>query len=149
MKSGGTRLSWAKPTKLRSARRQTVRARWRAAALGGRAGQHERAKRRQLRVGRVDRLLHDPHPLGAQLGLGQSGPDFLRVRRGEVAADGEEVALDRFEQRVEDASGRAARAAPMSELSSSTSPYAATRGWSFGTRPPPKSPVSPLSPVLV
>ncbi|EAU69236.1 hypothetical protein STIAU_7989 [Stigmatella aurantiaca DW4/3-1] len=41
------------------------------------------------------------------------------------------------------------RARPSVAFSSSTSPYASTRASSFGTRPPPKSPVSPASPLFV
>jgi len=41
------------------------------------------------------------------------------------------------------------RAMPNAAFSSSTSPYASTRASSFGTRPPPKSAVSPVSPVRV
>src|SRR5207247_1284781 len=45
--------------------------------------------------------------------------------------------------------GSSARARPSAAFNSSTSPYAATRRSSLGTRPPPNSPVSPPSPVLV
>ena len=41
------------------------------------------------------------------------------------------------------------RATPMTAFSSSTSPKAATRGWSLRTREPSTSPVSPPSPVFV
>ena len=75
----------------------------------------------------------------------------LAVRCREQRADGEEVLLDVHEQRVDLRVGGdpAARATPIVAFSSSTSPYASTRGWLFGTRPPPKSPVSPVSPVFV
>src|SRR5437764_3512238 len=47
------------------------------------------------------------------------------------------------------ASWETARARPMAALSSSTSPYASTRGWHFETRRLYINEVSPKSPVLV
>jgi hypothetical protein len=69
--------------------------------LGRARGQHDGLERRQLLVG----LIHDPlelgHAIGRQVGLLQRLGDLVGVRRRELAADGEQVALHRLEQRVE------------------------------------------------
>ena len=91
--------------------------------LRGAGGQHERRERRQFAVGGIDDALELGDPVGGEARLLQRLPDLVGIGRGEVAADGEEVALDGLEQRIlEVASGAVARTRPMTELSSSTSP---------------------------
>ena len=68
----------------------------------------------------------------------------------ELRAEREEVLLHvaRAPHRSTESS-RVARATPIAAFVSSTVPYASTRALAFGTRPPPKSPVVPSSPVFV
>ena len=58
------------------------------------------------RLGLVDDPLELGHPLVRQLSLGQRLGHSLRVGCGQVTAQGKEVALDRFEEIVEEIRGR-------------------------------------------
>ena len=110
-------------TRLRSARRQTVRARWSAprpwpcppaARMRAAAAAPHRPGRWSARTA---------HALRGEIGFLERLRHLGGIGRGEMAADGEEIPLYRFEKLIEEIDGRGvARATPMAELSSSTSP---------------------------
>ena len=71
-------------------------------------------------------------------------------RGGKVGPQHEQLLLDLLDvSRPASGSPLSARTIPRTELSSSIVPYASMRMASFGTRCPPNSDVSPVSPVLV
>lgn len=93
-----------------------------AGGLLGAGREDERLERWQLEICFVDGALELVDTRGRELCPGQCGPNLVGVGRREVAADDEEVALDRLEKRVEELLGAAARTRPRTEFNSSTSP---------------------------
>ena len=96
-----------------------------------------------LDIGVMKRRLRDA---GGNLvgGIGEPG-----AKRKQIALDLHERVADVGEPGAVSAAPSEARAKPSQALSSSTSPYASTRASLFETRVPPKSDVSPVSPVRV
>ena len=146
-RSGSTAPSPSE-TMWRSARRQMVRATCSAAPAGAPPG---RMKRRAARA--PPRPRRSRPPAGAR--LRRRAPPFARARRcapsgrraGRRARTGRAAAAraaGRGPRRR-----RCARASPSIAFSSSTCPYASTRGSDLRTRVPSKSAVSPASPVRV
>jgi hypothetical protein len=118
----------------------------RGAALTAAGRMNERSSGSSASV--VDPLLHARDPV-----IGQRRQVRRRAafdgRRGEVRADGEQVGLDGGEVLTMVGSATTVTTQPRTAFSSSTAPYASTRGCDLATRPPPNRPVSPVSPVRV
>ena len=119
----------------------------RASAVAAR--QDEAPQRRQLGLEPIDPVFETLDVGVVDGNFGHALRDFFS-RVGEPGADGEQVVLDVLEHlRHVAGSSPCARTAPRQAFSSSTSPYAATRGSAFDTRVPPNSAVPPASPVRV
>ena len=132
----------ARVTTRRSARRQTVRATWRAAASG-------------VPVGRMKHLSGSIIASCRSISASRNAtwPVVIRSSTAPGVANWAPRSKSSHCTRRRNASnGPAAgsvRTSPRWLLSSSTVPKASIREWSFDTRGPPKSPVSPASPVFV
>ena len=142
--SGFTSTSSAAAMTSRSARRHTVRATCKRAAVSVPPGRMKLRSSGQLgveavavRLERVDELLRDPQTIG-------DAP-----RDAEVGADVEELVLHPGEHRPEDLRQVAGERDADVELSSSTVPNEAMRQSSFETRDPSPRLVSPASPARV
>jgi hypothetical protein len=117
--------------------------------LGVPPGQDEGGERLEFRLAVVDRLFQLRDPGVGDARLLQLLLHLLVIGRREQRAEREEVALDRREHLVDarhhlDGARHADHGVELVDLA-----VRLTRGWSLGTRPPPKRPVSPSSPVLV
>ena len=118
---------------------------------GRAAGDHERAQRLERRVDLVARLLEPQRVVGAHTQARALRATRRRGRRdGEVGADVEQVVLH-APQPLGEALGHARRKSvtPITAFSSSTVPYASTRGCSLETRLMSPKCVSPSSPSFV
>ena len=92
------------------------------------AGEDEPPQRRQLRLERVDPAFEPGDVLVRDRCLRHAAGDPMRGI-GEPRAEREQIALDPLQHRQSSSASQAGRAArPSHALSSSTSPYAATRG---------------------
>ena len=115
------------------------------------ARKNKRRERRQIGFEPIDELLEALDIGVAKRRLRDTGGDlFARDRRAGRRAQTDRAGSGRARRRCcGDVDGVEARAKPSQALSSSTSPYASTRASLFETRVPPKSDVSPVSPVRV
>src|SRR2546425_1133271 len=138
-------------TTARSARRHTVRARCSAAALGVPPGRMKFLRGASF-ASCVSIASSSVATFDAPTGAPLEASALRSLPGSGVASSAPMVKRSRWmacSSPSPNPGGSSARASPMAALSSSTCPYASTRRWSFGTRPPPNSPVSPASPVLV
>ena len=132
----------ARVTTRRSARRQTVRATWRAAASG-------------VPVGRMKHLSGSIIASCRSISASRysTWPVVIRSSTAPGVANWAPRSKSSHCTRRRNASNGPAvgsvRTSPRWLLSSSTVPKASIRAWSFDTRGPPKRPVSPASPVFV
>ena len=99
MNSGGTRSSRARRTTLRSARRQTVLARWSRPPWPCRPGARTRAAA-AVGVGRVNRLLEFLTRASDSVARSSAFATLAGSGVAEVTAEREEIALNGFEQRL-------------------------------------------------
>ena len=116
----------------------------------GPAGQNEVAEWSADTRRGVDPRLQIRDPRRRQLRQLRWASPGTRRRRGQMRSDCEEVRLKGAKPaRASPRPQTCSCASPINVLSSSTDPYASTRGSSLATRPPPKKPVWPPSPRRV
>ncbi len=136
-------------TMARSARRQTARATWSAAPQGVPPARMKFRSGGRLGLHAIDQLLEPLRRPRRRAALWLIDRSSFLPGSASCAPSANRSRCNRTSSASMSGSVTLARARPRCAFNSSTSPYAWTRGSSFPTRVPPKSDVSPVSPVRV